>query len=168
MTWTKDQVVLVDTNVIIEAHRTGCWKAIADFFNLETVEKCIEETQTGSQNRSPEENINQDHLRNTLSVTTPITRVQEAKFILKYEQAISLDPGELHLLTHASLRHDDAWLISSPDKAAMRFAYNLGWRDRLISLENMVKRVAGHRKTRFRENYTEAWLVRERTKLVLG
>ena len=47
-------VVLVDTNVIIEAHRTGTWAALAGAYAVETVEDCVTETQTGYQRRARE------------------------------------------------------------------------------------------------------------------
>lgn len=40
--------VFADTNVILEAFRTNCWKAISSHFAIETVEKCVEETLTGN------------------------------------------------------------------------------------------------------------------------
>ena len=40
-------VVLVDTNVIIEAHRTAAWAALVGAYGVETVEDCVTETQTG-------------------------------------------------------------------------------------------------------------------------
>jgi hypothetical protein len=43
----KGQIVLLDTNVIIEAFRTRCWRAIVNTFKIETVEKCCEEAATG-------------------------------------------------------------------------------------------------------------------------
>jgi len=33
----KKQVVYVETNVIIEATRTGCWKSLLDRFDVHTV-----------------------------------------------------------------------------------------------------------------------------------
>ncbi len=39
--------VLVDTNVILEAHRTGFWPALTGGYGVETVEDCVTETQTG-------------------------------------------------------------------------------------------------------------------------
>lgn len=39
--------VFADTNVIVEAFRTGCWAAICEHFAVETVEKCVEEALTG-------------------------------------------------------------------------------------------------------------------------
>ena len=37
----KGQRVLVDTMVVIEAHRIGCWNALLHSFQIETVEQCI-------------------------------------------------------------------------------------------------------------------------------
>lgn len=42
-------IVLVDTNVILEAHRTGSWRALAGGYPVETVDDCVDETQTGFQ-----------------------------------------------------------------------------------------------------------------------
>lgn len=64
----RDKPVLVDTNVILEAHLTGCWDALAGGYNLETVEKCIEETQTGNQLRERKVEIDERALRASLTV----------------------------------------------------------------------------------------------------
>jgi hypothetical protein len=45
--------VLVDTNVILEAHRSGSWRALTGGYGVETVEDCVNETQTGFQRRRP-------------------------------------------------------------------------------------------------------------------
>lgn len=39
--------ILVDTNIIIEAVRTGCWNALRGRYDLVTVEKCREEARSG-------------------------------------------------------------------------------------------------------------------------
>jgi hypothetical protein len=39
--------VLLDTTAIIEAHRQGVWEPLVNGFRLATVEKCIEEIDTG-------------------------------------------------------------------------------------------------------------------------
>ena len=64
-------VVLVDTNVILEAHAKGCWKVLAGAFQLETVERCITETQTGLQFRHPELQIGEANLRSSLKAIYP-------------------------------------------------------------------------------------------------
>ena len=55
--------VLVDTNVILEAHRTGSWWALTGGYGVETVEDCVTETQTGFQRRRPERRIDEARLR---------------------------------------------------------------------------------------------------------
>lgn len=40
-------VVLMDTNAIIEAVRTRCWRAISNRFRVETVEECRDEARRG-------------------------------------------------------------------------------------------------------------------------
>ena len=47
--------VLVDTNVIIESHRTSAWRALVGGHRVETVEDCVAETQTGFQLRRQEQ-----------------------------------------------------------------------------------------------------------------
>ena len=60
-------VVLVDTNTIIEAHRTGTWPALSGGYRIETVEECVTETQTGFQRRRREETIVAKELRASMA-----------------------------------------------------------------------------------------------------
>ena len=53
----REPSVLVDTNVIIEAHRTRSWPALSGGWRVETVEACVAETQTGFQRRRQEDAI---------------------------------------------------------------------------------------------------------------
>lgn len=165
MDFKKGQVVLVDTNVIIEAHRVKCWKALADYFSLETVEKCVEETQTGAQNRSPEENIDQAGLKKSLRAIHPVSQLERMEFSLR--NAVPLDPGERDLLAHAASR-TDAWILSSPDKAAMRAASVEGWLDRLVSLEALCIDLRIRLASDLKRNYTTEWHSTEAVKLRLG
>ena len=59
--------VLVDTNVILEAHRSGSWRALTGGYGVETVEDCVNETQTGFQRRRPERRIDEARLRDRLA-----------------------------------------------------------------------------------------------------
>ena len=154
MDFKKSQVVLVDTNVIIESHRVKCWNAMADYYALETVEKCVEETQTGAQNRSPEENIDQAKLTSSLTAVHHVTELKKAAFLLR--QKIQLDPGERDLLSHAAGRQD-AWIVASPDKAAMRAALAEGWLDRLVSLESLCSHLRIRLARSLQRNYTKEW-----------
>lgn len=167
MAFEKGQIVLLDTNVILEAHRTNCWAALADFYCLETVEKCIEETQTGFQNREPEHTIDSASLRRSLRNIHNVTDADVLKFVLDNESAATLDAGEQHLLIHASHRQD-AWVVSSPDKAAMRFIHERGWIARLISLESIINRISARTSQALRVNFTENWMSQKRTQMLMS
>ena len=65
--------MLVDTNTIIEAHRTRAWAALAGGWRVETVEDCVTETQTGIQRRRPERSIAADELRASWAVVYAVT-----------------------------------------------------------------------------------------------
>lgn len=65
--------VLVDTNTIIECWRVSAWKALTGAYAVETVEKCVEETQTGFQRRRPEERIDLQVLRASLRGIHPVS-----------------------------------------------------------------------------------------------
>lgn len=168
MDYRPGQCVLVDTNVIIEAHRSGCWHTIANYFAIHTVEKVIEETQTGAQNRSPEHRIDQAKLLASIKHVAVITDEMRASFHKAYPSAV-LDPGERDLLIHAgTLGVANAWLLNSPDMAAVRHAHERGWLDRMVSLESMNGHLKGRVSSAFRDNYTEKWLSVRRTRLILN
>ena len=61
--------VLVDTNVILEAQRTGSWQSLTGGYAVETVEDCVTETQTGIQRRQPEHRIDQAELQDIIVVS---------------------------------------------------------------------------------------------------
>lgn len=166
MIFQQKQIVLVDTNVILEAHRTGCWVTISQYFELHTVDKIIEETQTGFQNRSSTQTINETSLRASFANIEIVTEEQRAAFNLTHSHP-PLDPGERDLLVYAETLPNNVWFLNSPDMAAVRFVYNRGWADRLVSLEAMASHLKARLGENLRYNYTEQWLSRKRTSLYL-
>ena len=68
---------------------------------------------------------------------------------------IALDEGEEALWAHA-LGRNDAWTLCGPDKASLRCGVRLGHRERLVSLEELLKH-AGHRTSELRPAYTQKW-----------
>ena len=110
MEFQSRQIVLVDTNVILEAHQTGCWIPLANYFALHTVAKIVEETQTGYQNRDPEHWIDESVLRRQLAHVETITDVQRVAFNMKHDHP-TLDAGERDLLIYAETLALPAWLL---------------------------------------------------------
>ena len=150
----RESPVLVDTNAIIEAHRTRSWRALCGAWRVETVEACVAETQTGFQLRRKEEAIDAAALRQSLAAVHSVSVRQRAELALR-KGRIALDEGEEALWAHA-LGRDDAWLLCGPDKASLRCGIRLGHGDRLVSLEALLQS-AGHRPSRLRPAYTRKW-----------
>jgi hypothetical protein len=163
------KVVLVDTNILIEAHRTGCLNALCTRHHVVSVCKCIEETQTGHGNRTPDETIPLDLLKSSLAEINPVSVTELAALELQLLTGPYLDPGEKHLLAHAITR-TDFYLLCGPDKAMVRAAHKLALIDRLISLDQLATEahVAGRQRKRLRPNFKTQWLEEERTKVRLG
>lgn len=150
----RQSPVLVDTNAIIEAHRTSSWRALSGGWMVETVEACVAETQTGFQMRRKEEAIDAGELRNSLAAVHSVSLRQQAELASR-KGSIALDEGEEALWAHA-LGRKEAWLLCGPDKASLRCGVRLGHRERLVSLEELLKRV-GHRPSGLRPAYTQKW-----------
>jgi hypothetical protein len=149
--------VLVDTNVIIECWRVTAWKALCGGYAVETVGDCFIETQTGCQQRRPEEQIDRDVLANTLTAVHAVHEVDRAEAVIRGSLIAYLDAGERALWAHAISRKD-TWVLCGPDKASLRIGIRLGLRDRLVSLERMLGDVGFKPKLDLRSPYTQKWL----------
>ena len=156
----------MDTNVILEAHRTGSWRALTGGYAVETVEDCVTETHTGFQRRRPEHRIDQAELRDRLAPVHAVGDVERAVLAIRAGD-IALFQGEASLSAHALGRSDD-WVLCGPDKASLRCGVRLGCRERLVSLEGLLDE-AGHRPgTALREAYTRRWHERALGELALA
>lgn len=150
------ETVLVDTNVILEAHRTASWRALASRYRLETVEKCVEETQTGAQRRRPEQRIDEAALRGVLAAVHPVSNSELADALIRDAALATLDAGERELWAHA-LGRSDAWVLCGPDTASLRLGVRLGLRDRLVALEALLDEIGHRPREALRRNYTKRW-----------
>jgi hypothetical protein len=163
------KIVLVDTNVLLEAHRTGCLKALCAQYSIVTVSKCIEETQTGFHLRRPEDTIAREFLLSSLADVAEVSEVKLATLELRLPSGPYLDDGEKHLLAHA-LTRSDAYLLCGPDRAMIRAAAKLNLTERLVSLGQLaVEANVGNRQIKLlSENFGKRWLEDERAKAVFG
>lgn len=151
--------VLIDTNVIIEAWRIDAWRALAGGYALETVEDCVIETQTGFQNRRPEQRIDRNALLRGLAAVHAVTNSQYAAALIHEGEIAMLDQGEKALWAHAIARQD-AWVLCGPDKASLRIGVRVGLRDRLVALESLLHDVGYRPKQRLKTAYCRDWLER--------
>lgn len=150
----------VDTNVVIECHRSGCWEALARNYRLATVDKVIEECATGMHETMDIEKVRE------LVQTYDVSDCDLIQLRLDLRGRVFLDPGEEHLLAHAA-RQSGLWRICSPDGALVRATWLLGHLDRNVSLEFLLKSIGHAPKRPLRNQYTEKWLSQKRTDLEL-
>jgi hypothetical protein len=75
---------------------------------------------------------------------------------------VILDPGEEDLIAKA-VQQKDAWLLCSPDKAAIRAVSLLNLAQRLISLEELAGECGLDVRKKAKEHYLKTWLQRQRT-----
>jgi hypothetical protein len=158
-------IVLVDSMIVIEAVRTGCWNAISGQLPIVTVERCEEELLSGDPSEAGYVPVTRaDLARVRVDAVAPVAA---AAFRLQYPDADGLDDGERALLAHAA-RLAEPFEICSCDKAAVRAAHALGWLDRVVSLESLAGRCGARANPPLRRQFTEAVLSEWRTKLALG
>lgn len=152
----RGTAVLVDTNVIIEAHRTQGWHALVGGYGVETVEDCVTETQTGFQRRRSEQAIDRGRLVESLANVHAVSDLERAELAVRVE-GIALDLGEWSLWAHARGR-EEPWVLCGPDKASLRCGVRLGFRERLVSLQGLLHTVGHRPKVALRQQYTKQWL----------
>lgn len=165
--------VFVDTNVVIEAFRTGCWAAICERYDVETVDKCVEEALTGNPDNPGHVVISAEELDAGLAGHHPVSRGEIATLVLAFPCCGALDDGEKHLLARL---HADKCLpaplivVSTADKAALVASHQLGWLDSLTSLEALARDAGANNAalTALHLQYREDWLVGIKTKIRLG
>ena len=155
--------VLIDTMVIIEAHRVALWNSLVEAFNIETVETCLVEAGSGNYNKQDYVPVNPDCIRAQISVYD-VTDIERASLMISFQSAQGLHDGERDLLALVN-KHANVWFLCCPDRAAIVCAHTMGCLDRCVSLESLADLSAG--KYTFHKNYTEIWLSKERLKLKL-
>lgn len=96
----KDTVVLVDTNVMLEAVRTRCWNALTGGLRLETVEECRDEALRGDRGRPGYRPVSVQNLAR-LRTVHPVTALERVTFGMAYADAQNMDAGERDLFAHA-------------------------------------------------------------------
>lgn len=159
------KVVLVDTMIVIEAVRTGCWNAITGQRTVVTVGGCADELRRGDPSmRGYVAVTQQDIARMTVE---PLPPPAAAQFRLAYPAADGLDPGERDLVALATTLTGEFHLCSC-DKAAVVTAHVLGWLDRVISLEALAQSVGVRPNPGLKAQFSEARMRQWRTSLLLG
>lgn len=158
-------ILLVDSMIVIEAVRTGCWNAISGQHRLATVRTCAEELSRGNPADPHYVTVSATDLARI--AVEEVSGIVSARFRLLYQDADGMDAGERDLMAHALDRKDE-FRVCSCDKAYLRAAHALGWIERVRSLEAIASACGARPNPPFRKQFTEAQLSEWRTKLFLG
>jgi hypothetical protein len=162
----NNRIILLDTNIIIEAVRVECWNGLRGSYDLVTVEKCREEAQSGFGRRPGYVDVKDEHLEKGLDIVT-VTDRDRFRLAIECQEANALDTGERELWAHALSRPDD-WRAACADTAAVLVALRLGWGDRLVSLEELLRSARISTKVPLKGHYTRQRLNLWRTEFELG
>jgi hypothetical protein len=166
----RDTVVLMDTNVVMEAVRTRCWNAVSGGLCVETVEECRDEALRGDRGRPGYVPVSTRDLAR-IRAEHPVSAVERVTFAMAYPDAENMDAGERDLFAHAFSRvsrGDAVWVVCSADKACVRAAVSLGWHERMFSLGALAAAVGVNPHPPLVAQHEERWLSQIRTTFLLG
>ncbi|MBI2927010.1 MAG: hypothetical protein HYY24_15050 [Verrucomicrobia bacterium] len=158
--------VLIDTNAIQAAHRSGCWNVLHKSYKLETAAFCLEEVIRPNRKGKKLVDRSLDELNKEV-VAHEVTDAHRAVLLHALQGRVDLDDGERDLLAVALSFKTEVWWLCGPDKATLRALHLLGIIDRMCSLQGLAAS-AGMRLVELEEQYTEKWLSSKRTLLLLG
>lgn len=166
------QRVLVDTCVIIEAFRINCWKALCQYFQVETVQCCVDECAAGDPLQPGRVPIPHEQLLAGLSKVHDVNDLMLATLALERDDLPAIDAGELHIMAwlHAHPAEAVISVISTADRAAIRATHVLQLVDRVASLQNLAKSagVGGRQLQGLQHHFSDDWLSTVRTQLKMG
>lgn len=165
--------VFVDTNVIIEAFRINCWNALCHQYDIETVDKCVEEAMTGDSSNPNYTRINRNELVKELKGHHQVKKRDLIEFALKYPHCQAIDDGEKYLFAFLyiqSIFPSQSALIATADKAAIKVISELNWLDNVKSLEELVHNcgITNNQVLKLEKQHTINWLKEVKTQFRLS
>lgn len=158
------QVVYVDTNVVIEATRTGCWKALLERFDVRTVAEVRREAQAGDPKAKEYVAVDVKIFKESVTVCE-VTQKQIVSAQLRSRLITQIDAGERDLLAYVAAQDKSALVLTTGDRAAVRAACALGLDNQLRSLEELAKD-CGERPA-VGNWFTKTWLGKVKTECLL-
>lgn len=167
--------VLVDACVILPATNIGEWNRLCGYFDVETVDQVVAETQRGDMTRRSYVKVDEKHLRVTLNKVHPVSDHERDALTEKlYELGLDpIDPGERDLFAHILCKEKlspNVLVLTTADRGAARAACALGWNDSLVSLESLLKECGAPKKAmeKLDSQATEKFLSGVKSNFALG
>jgi hypothetical protein len=150
----RDANIYVDTNIIIEAAKLGIQEHIQGHYsNLKTVNKCIEEIETGNRYSCQRLNIDTSFFKES---SCEPSNIQLAELEIKLNNEMDLHAGEKHLFASIMSLKPGTFLVCSPDKASIRAAKKLGILNRMITFEELLAS-SGRDTVKLEQQFTRKW-----------
>jgi len=166
--------VFMDTCAIAGAYETGCLKAIAGAYKLESAEICITEATRRNFFGNKLVDCDPSELAKFIK-STPVEQALIDQMDFMLEGAQDVHEGEKALLALALQEKEPVWWICGPDGGTLRALNFLYTRYRNPSMDNMcaletLTKGIGMRK-QFEKDYfklSEEWLKMRRSKIIFG
>ena len=163
----REDIIFLDTNVIIEAKRAGILTALIKYFkNITTVKRCVQELSVGDKLDKDYIPVDIEFITNKMT-PKDVTQKEIADLILKLNNEVALDEGERELLAYIYSQQIKVYFICSPDIACVIATEKLGFINQVISLEDLTN-VAGIKEPKLRKHFTRKWLSDLKTDIFLG
>ena len=157
-------IVFVDANVVIEAHRTRCWPALAARYDVRTTRECWRELSRGDPRDSDYVPVDLKALAGQVSVHDATTAMLAAA-AARAPQCALIHRGERELLAWVAAQTGEVLLLTTADRAAVKAACRLKQASRLVSLEELAEQI-GERPA-VRGWFRKRWLSQVRTEVLL-
>ena len=157
-------IVYVDANVVIEAHRAGCWRTFIARYDVRTTRECWRELGRGDPRDSDYVPVDTTALASEV-VVCDVTTSMLATAITRAPSCAMIHRGERELLAWVAAQSGEVLLMTTADRAAVKSACRLGLDTRLISLEELAER-SGCRPA-LRSWFCKRWLSQVKTEVLL-
>lgn len=154
----------MDSCAIIAAHRIHQFKRLAGQLSLHTTRECRDELIRGDKEKPDYVHVDPAIFDRDIHIHE-VSQLQLATAQLEAPRVADIDPGEKELLAYCAAQDQTALLLTTGDKAAILAACQLGLQDRLVSLEELLKRT-GYAES-LPTQFTRKWLVGVKTEYQL-
>ena len=164
MATASKPILYIDTNVVIEATRTSCWKALKQRFEVHTVKEVRDEAARGDPKATGYVKV--DMLEFDADVIVhEVSQKDVLTAMAKAPNLAAIDKGERDLLAWVAAQSPNALLLTTGDKAAVKAACGLKLDGRLRSLEELAKQCGLSPKVNLW--FTTKWLATVKTEFLL-
>ena len=157
-------LVYVDTNVVIEATRTKCWRAILKNNEIHTVTAVRDEAGRGK-GRPGYISVDMSEFDSHVTVHA-VTNAMILQAAAKAKNLFRLDRGERDLLAWVSTQPTTGLILTTADSAAVMAACALSLDENLRSLEELAKNCG--ETPELNEWFTMKWLSSKKTAFLLN